>query len=134
MKQLVLASIASIVLGCQSTTAPYQAAPDPVKAPYNNPKVQLLSGDLVNSLGSEKPIVTRDDDLLTVTVALRNLSDGTYLLDYKYVFYDANRREVTPSMGWKEIRLPARTQKGFTANAIDERAVDWKLMVRWANR
>ena len=41
MKQLVLASIASIVLGCQSTTAPYQAAPDPVKAPYNNPKIQL---------------------------------------------------------------------------------------------
>lgn len=134
-KRLIALSAVLAVLGCQSpSTAPYAARPDPEQPPYSNPRVQLISGDLVRSLGTEKPIVTRDDDLLMVTVPLRNLSDNNYYLDYKYVFYDSKGREVRPAMGWKEIVLPPRTRRDFTANALDEKAVDWKLMIRWANR
>lgn len=120
--------------GCQSNPAPYAGKPDPIPAPYNNPHIVLSQGGLINSLGFDSPIVTRQNDLLTVGVPTRSLGNERYLIDYRFVWYDEQGYEVAPAMGWKEAVLEPKGQKVLQANAMDRRATDWKMEVRWANR
>lgn len=130
---LALATLATS--GCaKKDVSPWVGQQDPVASPNNNPRIVVSQADLLNSLGFDQPIVLRKDDLLTVAVPTRNLGDYRYLLDYRFVWYDADGLEIRPAMGWKEVAIEPRDQKRIAANALDSRAVEWKLQVRWANR
>ncbi len=131
---LVLAAFA--VSGCnqQRDSNPFVGQQDPVASPANNPRIVTSSSDLMQSLGFDQPIVLRRDDLLTVSVPTRNLGNERYVLDYRFVWYDNDGMELRPAMGWREVVIEARDQKRIAANAIDSRAVEWKMQVRWANR
>jgi uncharacterized protein YcfL len=130
---LVLAPMA--LTGCKtSDPRPYAGRADPVAAPDNNPRIVMSHPELMRSLGYDAPIVLRPDDLLTVGVPTRNLGDERYILDYRFTWYDANGLEIRPAMGWREVVLEPKGQKRLQANALDKRAVDWKMEVRWANR
>jgi len=131
---LVLAAFA--VSGCnnQRDTDPFVGQQDPVASPANNPRIVTSSSDLMRSLGFDQPIVVRRDDLLTVSVPTRNLSNERYVLDYRFVWYDNDGMELRPAMGWREVVIEPRDQKRIAANAIDSRAVEWKVQLRWANR
>lgn len=121
--------------GCKtSDPRPYAGRADPVAAPDNNPRIVMSHPELMNSLGYDAPIVVRPDDLLTVAVPTRNLGDERYILDYRFTWYDNNGMEIRPAMGWREVVLEPKGQKRLQANALDKRAVDWKMEVRWANR
>lgn len=139
MTRITVASLALVSLaltGCnqQKDVNPWVGQQDPVASPNNNPRIVVSQADLLNSLGFDQPIVLRKDDLLTVAVPTRNLGDYRYLLDYRFVWYDADGLEIRPAMGWKEVAIEPRDQKRIAANALDARAVEWKLQVRWANR
>lgn len=134
----VLASLTLAPLtltGCKtSDPRPYAGRADPVAAPDNNPRIVMSHPELMQSLGFDSPIVVRQDDLLTVAVPTRSLGDERYILDYRFTWYDANGMEIRPAMGWREVVLEPKGQKRLQANALDKRAVEWKIELRWANR
>lgn len=123
------------LVGCKtSDPRPYAGRADPVSAPDNNPRIVMSQPELMQSLGFDSPIVVRQDDLLTVAVPTRSLGDERYILDYRFTWYDANGMEIRPAMGWREVVLEPKGQKRLQANALDKRAVEWKIELRWANR
>ncbi|MEZ6210047.1 MAG: YcfL family protein [Phycisphaerales bacterium] len=63
-----------------------------------------------------------------------SLGDERYLLDYRFVFYDDRGMEVEPVMGWRMFSLEPREQRRVEAQALDARARDWRLQIKWANR
>lgn len=119
---------------CRSDPRPYSGRADPVAAPENNPRILLSQPSLMKSLGFDAPIVSRPDGLLTVAVPTRSLGEERYILDYRFVWYDAEGYEVRPAMSWKEIVLEPKEQRRLQANALDTKAQDWKIEIRWANR
>jgi uncharacterized protein YcfL len=133
---MLVCAAAAAMAGCNKPYSPdpWVGQQDPVAAPNNNPRIVLSSPDLMMALGFDQPIVLRPDDLLTVAVPLRNLGDERYLLDYRFVWYDKDGLELRPAMGWKEVVIEPKDQRRIQANAIDSRAVEWKVQVRWANR
>lgn len=136
LRVFTLSALTALALtGCaKKDVSPYVGQQDPVASPNNNPRIVTSSGDLMQSLGFDQPIVLRRDDLLTVSVPTRNLSSERYLLDYRFVWYDKDGMELRPAMGWREVVIEPRDQKRIAANAIDSRATDWKIQLRWANR
>lgn len=132
---MLLAAAPLALTGCKtSDPRPYEGRADPVPAPHNNPRIVMSHPELMNSLGFDAPIQLRPNDLLTVAVPTRNLGDERYILDYRFTWYDADGREVRPAMGWREVVLEPKGQKRLEANALDTRAQDWKIEIRWANR
>lgn len=136
LASLLLMTAIATAAGCttQRDTSPFAGRRDTVAAPANNPRIVTSSSDLMQSLGFDEPIVVRRDDLLTVSVPTRNLGSDRYLLDYRFVWYDKDGMELRPAMGWREVVIEPRDQKRIAANAIDSRAVDWKIQLHWANR
>lgn len=121
--------------GCKaSNPRPYEGRADPVPAPNNNPRIALSHPELERSLGFDAPIQVRENDILTVSVPTRSLGDERYILDYRFTWYDANGLEIKPAMSWREVVLEPKGQKRLQANALDNRAQDWKIEIRWANR
>lgn len=132
---IVLAVSLAGLAGCKtSDPRPYEGRADPVPAPHNNPRIALSQPELERSLGFDAPIQLRDNDILTVSVPTRNLGDERYILDYRFTWYDANGLEIRPAMSWREVVLEPKGQKRLQANALDNRAQDWKVEIRWANR
>lgn len=126
----------SVLTGCKapSDPRPYAGRADPIAAPDNNPRIIMSHPELINSLGFDSPIVSRPNDILTVAVPTRNLGDERYILDYRFVWYDVNGYELTPAMSWREVVIEPKEQKRLQANALDKRAQEWKIEIRWANR
>jgi len=131
----VLLACAAMALPACATrdTAPYAGQPDPNR-PNVNPRIITSTPDLTVALGFDEPIVVYDSGNLRVAVPTRSLGDERYLLDYRFVFYDERGIEVEPVMGWRFISLEPREQRRIEAQAIDARANDWRLQIKWANR
>lgn len=137
MKSAIAAALvsASTLCACQTTTPyPNTGRPDPVLSPANNPRITVIQPELMELLGFDAPIVTKDAGRLRVAVPVRNLTDTRYTLDYKYTFYDEVGREVRPAFGYQEFILNAKEQRRPEAAALDTTAVDWRLQIKWANR
>lgn len=114
-------------------TSPYAGQPDPDR-PNVNPRIITSTPDLMVALGFDEPITLRENAILNVAVPTRSLGDERYLIDYRFVFYDEHGREVEPVMGWRFIALEPREQRRLSASALDSRAQDWRLQIKWANR
>lgn len=135
--------IASSLLACAALaipactvdrdTSPYAGQPDPDR-PNVNPRIITSTPDLMVALGFDEPIVVSDSGNLRVAVPTRSLGDERYLLDYRFVFYDDRGMEVEPVMGWRMFSLEPREQRRVEAQALDARARDWRLQIKWANR
>ncbi len=131
----LLASAALTLPGCkvQRDTSPYAGQPDPNR-PNVNPRIITSTPDLMVALGFDEPIVVRENDILRASVPTRSLGDERYLLDYRFVFYDERGLEIEPVMGWRFIALEPREQRRIEARALDSRAQDWRLQIKWSNR
>ncbi len=132
---IVAATVPFALFGaCKSDPHPYAGRADPVAAPDNNPRIVFSSPDLMRSVVFDAPITARPDDILTVAVPTRSIGDERYILDYRFVWYDKDGFEVKPAMSWREVVLEPKEQKRLQANALDKKAQDWKIEIRWANR
>lgn len=131
----LLASAAFTMPACtvQRDTSPYAGQPDPDR-PDVNPRIIASTPDLMLALGFDEPIVVRENDILRASVPTRSLGDERYLLDYRFVFYDERGMEIEPVMGWRFIALEAREQRRIEARALDSRAQDWRMQIKWSNR
>jgi len=117
--------------GCQTTdTSPPGAYADPVSR-ANYPRVVMLD-DLVPWVVVSEPIVTKSVDVpLRVSVPLRAVTKSEELnVQYQFTFFDEVGRPIEPTPSWTYLRLPSKAQRIIEANALDQRAVDWRVEVR----
>lgn len=128
---LLTVGLALLAAGCQSvSTDPPGAYADPVTR-ANYPRVVLLDG-LQPWIVVSEPIVTKGIDTpLRVSVPVRAVTKVQELnAQYRFAFYDADGRPIEPAPSWTYIRLPSKAQRTVEANALDQRAVDWRVELR----
>ncbi|HMN95176.1 MAG TPA: DUF1425 domain-containing protein [Phycisphaerales bacterium] len=133
---LRLAAVTSVLLGavaCTTSPDPSPGRPDPYPAPGNNPKISVLDPNLQRGIAFQTATELPPGAApLTVQVPVRNLSNFEYLIDYRFLFYDADGLELAPAMSWRALSLLPKQVQMLRANALDARAVDWRLEVKWA--
>jgi hypothetical protein len=120
--------------GCQQPDiSPSPGMGDPYPAPINDPQISILSPELRPWLGFHPAIVVDDPPQpLQVEVPVRNLTNNTYLIDYRILFYDAAGRELEPVMGWAMEPLRPKQTVRLKGGALSTEAVNYRLEVKWA--
>ena len=123
----VLLVVGACLGGCD--TAPARIKPDPV---LDYPQKVALEG-LDKAVVAARPIVTPStaDRPMQVSVPLRSIVDGRALnVQYKFEFFDQNGRPLRTNLGWRFQKLEPRVQVFLEGNALETKAVDWRLQVR----
>lgn len=131
---LVALSCACAV-GCRSVPDPAPSAGmgDPYPAPLNDPQITILSPELRRWLGFHPAIVTRDDERpMEVEVPMRNLTYDKYLLEYRFLFYDDNYRQIEPVEGWQFQPLEPKQLVRLKGSALSTDAESYRLEVKWS--
>lgn len=128
---MLLAVSLTTLAGCQTDQSPGAGQGDPWTAPYNDPQITVLTPELRDWLGFQ-PASVVSEPTLTVQVPMRNMSERQYLLAYRILFYDENNMELSPVMGWRMVPLAPKQNVRLRANALDERAVSYRLEVKWS--
>ncbi|NBC10999.1 MAG: DUF1425 domain-containing protein, partial [Planctomycetes bacterium] len=92
----------------------------------------VIIGNLGGAVRKHQPAVTPslDDAPMAVTVPLRLMSDKSREVQYRFTFFDAAGRPLSPEMDWRWKVMPARALIHLQGAALDDRAVDWRLEVR----
>lgn len=131
---LLITMTLAILVGCQQPDmSPSPGLGDPYPPPINNPDISVLDRGLQQWLAFQPAVRIRDSRTpLTVQVPVRNMADRAYLIEYRYLFYDANGLEQTPVMGWKFAKLEPKQVVNLSANAMDTSAVTYRLEVKWS--
>lgn len=120
-------------VGCRTDISPSPGLGDPVPAPMNDPQVTVLSPELQPWIRFHPAVIVDDGERpMQVEVPVRNLTDRQYLIDYRFLFYDANGSELTPLMGWRMAAFEPKQVQRLKASALSTEAVDYRLEVRWA--
>ncbi len=116
--------------GCRTSTLPPAAQRDPLPS-ENYPRVVILDG-LQRWVVVDAPVVTKSErDPLRVTVPVRAVTQNEELnVQYRFAFFDADGRPLEPEPSWRYERLPSKAQRHIEANALDQRAVDWRVDIR----
>lgn len=133
VKSIIVLVAATALLGCQVDRGPSPGLGDPYMAPVNDPQISVLSPELREWIAFHPAII--DDDPtkpMLVEVPVRNMTDRQYLVDYRFLFFDENGLEVTPTMGWQMAPLEARQIARLRGSAMSLEAVSHKLELRWA--
>jgi len=119
--------------GCQTDPSPSPGIPDPAAPPSNNPQITVLDPNLQRGLGfGQAVVVPSGAGPMRVQVEMRNLSNYEYLVDYRFLFYDAQGLELQPTMSWRSTSLLPKQLQMISANALDTTAMSWRLEVKWA--
>jgi uncharacterized protein YcfL len=132
---LTLAAAALLAGGCAADRSPAPGMGDPYPAPMNDPQITVIPGELRNWLAFQPAIVTDRADAdrpMQVEVPLRNMAEQMYLIDYRFLFYDLNGRELEPAMGWRMQELYPKQLVRLKAGALHNDAVDYRLEVKWS--
>lgn len=131
---LILGSFVSIG-GCQADRSPAPGMGDPVSAPMNDPQITVIPIELRDWLVFQPAIVTDRNDPdrpMQVEVPIRNTAEEQYLIDYRFLFYDRDGRELEPAMGWRMQPLLPKQVVRLKAGALDNDAVDYRLEIKWS--
>jgi uncharacterized protein YcfL len=121
--------------GCQSPpdTSPSAGRGDPAPPPYNDPQISVVSPELRDWLGFQPALVVQDGQRpMQVEVPVRNLTANLYLIDYRFLFYDADGREMAPLMGWRMQALEPKQVVRLKAKALSTDAETYRLEVKWS--
>jgi len=106
---------------------------DPYPAPMNDPQITILAPELRPWLGFHPAII--DDDgrrPMQVQIPVRNMTDRDYLIDYRVLFYDDSGMQLDPVMGWKMEALRPKQTVRLIGQALDTRARNYRLEIKWA--
>lgn len=123
----------AFVAACATSPDPSPGMPDPFPAPGNNPKISVLDPNLQRGIGFQTVTeIPPGAAPLTIQVPVRNLSNYEYIIDYRFLFQDASGLQLEPVMSWRSVTLLPKQVQVLRANALDTRAVDWRLEVKWA--
>ncbi len=127
---LVLAVSTLMTLGgCAANTNPPTPGQDPVPASAY-PQV-IVSPSLTSRLVADEPIVVPATDIpLAVRVPVRSVDQHAMFLEYRFIFYGPNKKQLTQNPVWRSVTFPPRTRRMVSANAISLEAMDWELEIR----
>lgn len=126
---------AAFLAACEADRSPAPGMGDPYPAPMNDPQITVIAPELRNWLVFQPAIVTdraNPDRPMQVEVPVRNTAENTYLIDYRFLFYDINGRELKPTMGWRMQELYPKQVVRINAGALHTDAVDYRLEIKWA--
>jgi len=119
--------------GCKSKqTAPSPGMGDPVPAPMNDPQITVIHEDLRKVLGFQPAIVVENEGPMSVQIPVRNLYSKRYDVDYRIIFFDTDDRQLEPLMGWRTITFRPKQSHRLKANALDDRARNYRVEVKWS--
>ena len=134
---LVSLFVLAIMPACQRSTNPNPRPGriDPIASPYNDPNISIIDPTLQEWLVFQTPVMVRTGTSpMSVEVPVRNTADDQYLIDYRFVFYDHEDREIEPVMAWRFKPLYPKQVERLKATALSDRAVNWKLQVKWSDQ
>lgn len=132
---LLMAAASLLSTGCEADRSPAPGMGDPYTAPMNDPQITVIPIDLREWLAFQPAVVTSRADAdrpMQVEVPLRNMAEAMYLIDYRFLFYDLNGRELEPVMGWRMQELYPKQVVRLKAGALDNDAVDYRLEIKWS--
>lgn len=125
---LALAVITTSLTACNTIKAPPAARTDPLAA-QDYPQIVMLEG--LDSYLAVSNVVQDPGPPMDVTVFARGLTNGEQPhVQYRFTFMDRQGRSLERDAAWHYMTVPSRTRVEFRANALDSRAVDWRLEVR----
>ena len=141
MIRLVLSSLMSLACailatGCHSTpdTSPGTGKGDTYPAPMNDPQISVLDPSLRKVIVFQPANITREasaDRILNVQVPVRNITETQFKIEYRYLFFDGNGRQLEPVQGWKGVLLDPKQVARLEGPASLVDARDYRLEVRW---
>jgi len=116
--------------GClrNRTMPPGEVLPDPISH-RAYPQQVALEGLESYVVSGESTVQASQDQPLSVEVPLRAVSNKELSVQYRFLFFDKDRRLLKPQMQWRYTTL-TRAQQFVRGSALDTRAVDWRLEVR----
>ena len=123
--------------GCTSPdTSPGAGRGDTYPAPMNDPQISVLDPELRDWIAFQPANISRDDEgsrdrITNIQVPVRNLTERIYKIEYRYLWFDSNGRQIEPQMGWTGARLDPKqvVRLDGVASLVD--AHDYRLEVRW---
>lgn len=113
---------ASLVLsGCQSTNVP-QITPAALED-QSIPNLTIIYGSqpLAQSLGFINGRVQRDGKLMKLTGSVKNLTEGTFPIEYQVSWVDADGAALMNSPSWNRVTLNPRAEKPIVSLAKEMR-------------
>ncbi len=130
-----IAFTVALSFGCEADRSPAPGMGDPYPAPMNDPQITVIAPELRNWLAFHPAVITDRADPerpMQVEVPVRNTSEETYLIDYRFLFYDLDGRQLEPAMGWRMQELYGKQLVRLKAGALHNDAVDYRLEIKWA--
>jgi hypothetical protein len=131
---LIVTWVGLALAGCSPPdTSPGAGRGDAYPAPMNDPQISVLDPELREWIVFQTANITREDERpLYVQVPARNLTERQYLIEYRYLFFDENDKQLTPTMGWKFASLDPKQVVRLDGSALSNEARDYRLEVRWS--
>ena len=138
---IVSAALCALVLVCGPSactspdTSPGAGRGDPYPAPMNDPQITVLDPELREWIAFQPGTIRHEggvnDRVTDVQIPVRNLTERVYKIEYRYLWFDANGRQIEPLMGWTDARLDPKQVVRLVGNASLVDARDYRLEVRW---
>lgn len=120
--------VAALVSGC--STSPVSGLPDEQQV---YPNITLSESSLRGKLGLNAPTVTRTaNNMMQVTQPIRARANEALLIEYRFVFLDAQNRPLQPLQSWTSKRLEPRQPDYIAASSTSTDAIDYNIQIRWS--
>lgn len=107
--------------GCQSTSEP-QVTPAALED-QSIPNLTIIYGSqpVAHSLGFINGRVQRDGQLMKLTGSVKNLTEGTFPIEYQVVWLDADGAPLMNAPSWTRVTLNPRAEKPVVSIAKETR-------------
>jgi len=139
---ILSAASCALVLACgpiacsSPDTSPSAGRGDSYPAPMNDPQISVLDPVLRDWIAFQPGTITHEggvnDRITDIQVPVRNLTERVYEIEYRYLWFDSNGRQIEPLMGWTFARLDPKQVVRLDGNASLVDARDYRLEVRWS--
>lgn len=132
---LFLLALSIALAGCSHPdTRPGAGRGDTWPAPMNDPQISVLTPELREWLGFQPAVITREADgrMTDIQIPVRNLTERQYLIEYRFIYFDRDGRQLEPVMGWKFENLDPKQVARLRGVASLVDAHDYRLEVRWS--
>lgn len=118
--------LSGVLAGCDTL-------PQAKRDPYHDdqyPQVAAIEGMDQYVVYGTPTVVRVEGRPISISVPMRSRSDSDLNVQYRFEFFDQNKQVVRPEMEWRYIQIPPRMQVFLQGDALDTKAVDWRLTVR----